>query len=82
MESFHADNHDSDITYAIAQAATMTTGGLPNDVINNLDPFALLIFIPICDQFVSIHMLLSSVLCFVLTIDLCYSSTLLFAVLG
>ncbi|KAG6825129.1 hypothetical protein H0H93_001129, partial [Arthromyces matolae] len=27
----------------------MTTNGLPNDVLSNLDPFALIIFIPICD---------------------------------
>lgn len=27
----------------------METHGLPNDVLSNLDPFALLIFIPICD---------------------------------
>lgn len=33
------------------QAATMTLNGLPNDVVNNLDPLALIIFIPICDQF-------------------------------
>lgn len=33
------------------QAATMTLHGVPNDVVNNLDPFALIIFIPICDQF-------------------------------
>jgi len=33
------------------QAATMQLGGVPNDVVNNLDPFALIIFIPICDQF-------------------------------
>ncbi|KAK0202758.1 peptide transporter PTR2A [Desarmillaria ectypa] len=32
-----------------SQAATMTTHGVPNDVLSNLDPFALLIFIPICD---------------------------------
>lgn len=32
-----------------SQAATMTTHGLPNDVLSNLDPFALIIFIPICD---------------------------------
>ncbi|KAK0501462.1 POT family-domain-containing protein [Armillaria luteobubalina] len=32
-----------------SQAATMTTNGLPNDVLSNLDPFALIIFIPICD---------------------------------
>lgn len=35
-----------------SQAATMVTNGLPNDVLSNLDPFALLIFIPICDRFV------------------------------
>ncbi|THH07770.1 hypothetical protein EW146_g9207 [Bondarzewia mesenterica] len=34
-----------------SQAAVMVTNGVPNDVINNLDPFALLIFIPICDIF-------------------------------
>jgi POT family proton-dependent oligopeptide transporter len=33
------------------QAATMTLHGVPNDVVNNLDPFALIVFIPICDQF-------------------------------
>lgn len=32
-----------------SQAATMVTNGVPNDVINNLDPFALIIFIPVCD---------------------------------
>lgn len=32
-----------------SQAATMTTNGLPNDVLSNLDPFALIILIPICD---------------------------------
>lgn len=34
-----------------AQAGTMTLLGVPNDVVNNLDPFALILFIPICDQF-------------------------------
>ncbi|KAI1488491.1 POT family protein [Biscogniauxia mediterranea] len=34
-----------------SQAATMTLNGVPNDVVNNLDPIALLIFIPICDKF-------------------------------
>lgn len=33
----------------VSQAATMTTNGLPNDVLSNLDPLALIIFIPICD---------------------------------
>ncbi|EIW75406.1 peptide transporter PTR2A [Coniophora puteana RWD-64-598 SS2] len=35
-----------------SQAATMSTHGVPNDVLNNLDPFALIIFIPICDLFI------------------------------
>lgn len=35
-----------------SQAATMETHGLPNDVLSNLDPFALIIFIPICDYFI------------------------------
>lgn len=30
----------------------MNTHGLPNDVLSNLDPFALIIFIPICDLLV------------------------------
>ncbi|KAI2631223.1 POT family protein [Xylaria nigripes] len=33
-----------------SQAATLVLGGVPNDVINNLDPIALLIFIPIFDK--------------------------------
>lgn len=37
-----------------SQAATMSTHGLPNDVLSNLDPFALVIFIPICDLVVCI----------------------------
>lgn len=32
-----------------SQAATMSLHGVPNDVLSNLDPFALIIFIPICD---------------------------------
>ncbi|EJD07177.1 PTR2-domain-containing protein [Fomitiporia mediterranea MF3/22] len=35
-----------------SQAATMSTHGLPNDVLGNLDPLALIIFIPICDLFI------------------------------
>ncbi|KAG8985355.1 hypothetical protein FRB94_010955 [Tulasnella sp. JGI-2019a] len=35
-----------------SQAATMTTNGVPNDVINNLDPLFLIIGIPICDYIV------------------------------
>lgn len=30
----------------------MSTHGVPNDVLSNLDPFALIIFIPICDRFI------------------------------
>jgi len=33
------------------QASTMVLNGVPNDVVNNLDPFALIIFIPLCDTF-------------------------------
>ncbi|KAI6020031.1 POT family-domain-containing protein [Pisolithus orientalis] len=32
-----------------SQAATMSTHGLPNDVLPDLDPLALIIFIPLCD---------------------------------
>lgn len=35
-----------------SQAATMSLHGVPNDVISNLDPFALIIIIPIMDIFV------------------------------
>lgn len=34
-----------------SQAATMTLNGIPNDVLSNLDPFALIILIPLCDLF-------------------------------
>ncbi|KAJ5436268.1 hypothetical protein N7445_007153 [Penicillium cf. griseofulvum] len=34
-----------------AQAGTMTLNGVPNDVVNNLDPFALLVSVPLCDTF-------------------------------
>jgi POT family proton-dependent oligopeptide transporter len=33
----------------VSQAATMSTHGVPNDVINNLDPLAILILIPVHD---------------------------------
>ncbi|KAI3230332.1 hypothetical protein DTO012A9_3430 [Penicillium roqueforti] len=33
-----------------AQASTMTVKGVPNDIVNNLDPLALIIFVPICDK--------------------------------
>jgi len=35
-----------------SQAATMATHGVPNDVLSNLDPLALIILIPICDLFI------------------------------
>jgi len=35
-----------------SQAATMSTHHLPNDVLSNLDPLALIIFIPIFDAFI------------------------------
>ncbi|PLB36751.1 putative MFS peptide transporter [Aspergillus candidus] len=35
-----------------SQAATMRLGGVPNDIINNLNPLALIIFIPIMDRLV------------------------------
>jgi POT family proton-dependent oligopeptide transporter len=34
-----------------SQAATMALHGLPNDIMQNLDPIALVILIPICDRF-------------------------------
>ena len=40
-----------------SQAATMSTHGLPNDVLSNLDPFALVIFIPLCDLIVCTYLL-------------------------
>lgn len=35
-----------------SQAATMRLNGVPNDIINNLNPLALIIFIPIMDRLV------------------------------
>ena len=35
----------------VSQAASLRLDGVPNDIVNNLDPIALLIFIPICDKF-------------------------------
>ncbi|MBE3049478.1 hypothetical protein IMZ48_44665 [Candidatus Bathyarchaeota archaeon] len=34
----------------VNQAASMRLGGVPNDVVTNLNPFALLILIPVCDK--------------------------------
>lgn len=36
----------------VSQAATLERNGVPNDIINNIDPLALIIFIPIFDQVV------------------------------
>lgn len=36
----------------INQAASMRLDGIPNDIVTNLNPFALLILIPICDKLV------------------------------
>lgn len=35
----------------VSQAATMTLNGVPNDVITNLNPISLVVFIPIVDNF-------------------------------
>ncbi|KAI0917986.1 hypothetical protein AcV5_002778 [Taiwanofungus camphoratus] len=35
-----------------SQAATMVTHGVPNDVLSNLNPFTLIVFIPVCDLFI------------------------------
>jgi len=35
-----------------SQAAVMTLNGIPNDVLSNLDPFALIILIPVCDLWI------------------------------
>lgn len=35
----------------ITQAGTMKLNGVPNDIITNLEPITVLIFIPICDKF-------------------------------
>jgi proton-dependent oligopeptide transporter, POT family len=35
-----------------SQAATMALHGVPNDILSNLDPLALIILIPICDIFI------------------------------
>jgi proton-dependent oligopeptide transporter, POT family len=35
-----------------SQAATMALHGLPNDIMQNLDPLALIILIPICDRLI------------------------------
>ncbi|KAF2268731.1 PTR2-domain-containing protein [Lojkania enalia] len=39
-------------TNLVSQAATMKLNGVPNDVVNNLNPFALIIFIPVFDKFI------------------------------
>jgi POT family proton-dependent oligopeptide transporter len=37
-----------------SQAGEMSTHGVPNDVLSNLDPLALILLIPICDLLVCI----------------------------
>ncbi|CAO3614947.1 unnamed protein product [Cunninghamella blakesleeana] len=36
----------------VSQAATMQTGNVPNDIMQNIDPICLIIFIPIMDSFI------------------------------
>lgn len=36
----------------VSQAATMELGGVPNDIVHNLNPLSLLIFIPMFDKFI------------------------------
>lgn len=36
----------------VSQAATMKLNGVPNDVVHNLNPFTLIIFIPVFDKFI------------------------------
>ncbi|KAI9322913.1 peptide transporter PTR2-A [Dichotomocladium elegans] len=36
----------------ISQAATMLTGNIPNDIINNIDPFFVICFIPVMDRII------------------------------
>ncbi|KAK9468052.1 POT family-domain-containing protein [Lipomyces arxii] len=35
----------------VSQAGQMETHGIPNDIMQNIDPIAIIIFIPICDKF-------------------------------
>ncbi|KAK9491068.1 POT family-domain-containing protein [Lipomyces doorenjongii] len=36
----------------VSQAGEMNTHGIPNDIMQNINPIAIIIFIPICDSFV------------------------------
>lgn len=36
----------------VSQAGTMNTHGIPNDIMQNIDPIAIIVFIPILDRFV------------------------------
>ena len=40
------------INNLVSQAATLKRNGVPNDVVNNIDPLALIIFIPIFDRLI------------------------------
>ncbi|KAG0238222.1 peptide transporter ptr2 [Actinomortierella wolfii] len=44
--------YNQNTTNLVSQAGTMLTGVLPNDIINNIDPITLIIFIPIFDKIV------------------------------
>jgi len=39
-------------TNLTSQAGVLNTHGLPNDILSNLNPFALIVLIPICDAFI------------------------------
>lgn len=36
----------------VSQAGTMSTHGVPNDILINIDPIAIIVFIPVIDQFI------------------------------
>ncbi|KAK2744655.1 peptide transporter ptr2 [Onygenales sp. PD_40] len=40
------------LTNFLSQAATMELHGIPNDIMQNIDPLTIIIFIPICDRIV------------------------------
>ncbi|KAJ5915311.1 peptide transporter ptr2 [Penicillium verhagenii] len=44
--------YNQEMNNLTSQAATMSLGGVPNDIINNLNPITLIIFIPIMDLLV------------------------------
>ncbi|KAL7273533.1 peptide transporter ptr2 [Rhizina undulata] len=40
------------ISNFVSQAGTMQTHGIPNDIMQNIDPITIIIFIPICDRII------------------------------